>query len=43
MFYDKIKPNMKQIVKHSLQSALGIIEDRKNSHELFGFDFMVDD
>jgi hypothetical protein len=34
---------MKDIVKWSLQSAQEYIENRKNSHEMFGYDFMVDE
>ena len=43
MFFDKIKPDMKKIAKYCCQAAQEIIEHRKNSHELFGFDFMVDE
>ena len=42
MFFDKIKPDMKKITKYTCQAALEIIDARKNSHELFGYDFMVD-
>jgi len=42
MFFDKIKPDMKKISKYTLQAAIDIVEGRKNSHELFGYDFMVD-
>ena len=38
-----IQPQMKQIVIWSLQSTSDVIENRKNSHELMGFDFMIDD
>ena len=31
------------IVKLTMISAIGLIENRKNSHELLGFDFMVDE
>lgn len=34
---------MKEIVKWSLESAQDMIENRKNSHELFGYDFMIDE
>jgi hypothetical protein len=34
---------MKDIVKWSLQSAQEYIENRKNSHEMFGYDFMIDE
>jgi hypothetical protein len=39
----KITPRMKDIVKWSLMCASECIEHRKNSWELYGFDFMVDD
>lgn len=34
---------MKDIVKWSLQSAQEFLENRKNSHEMFGYDFMIDE
>jgi tubulin monoglycylase TTLL3/8 len=34
---------MKDIVKWSLQSAQEHLENRKNSHEMFGYDFMIDE
>lgn len=40
---DKIKPRMMDIAKWSLMCASECIEHRKNSWELYGFDFMVDD
>ena len=43
MFNDKIKPDMKKICTYSLQAAQDLVEGRKNSHELFGYDFMVDE
>ncbi len=43
MFFDKIKPDMKKIAKYTCQAAQDIVEGRKNSHELFGYDFMVDE
>lgn len=39
----KIQPRMKEIAKWSLMCASECIEHRKNSWELYGFDFMVDD
>ena len=33
---------MKKIAIYSCQAAQETIEKRKNSHELFGYDFMVD-
>lgn len=43
MMKDKIQPRMKDIAKWSLMCASECIEHRKNSWELYGFDFMVDD
>ena len=43
MFYEKIKPKIKEIVKWSLESVQDMVENRKNSHELYGYDFMVDE
>jgi tubulin monoglycylase TTLL3/8 len=40
---EKIHPRMKDIAKWSLMCASEMIEHRKNSWELYGFDFMVDD
>lgn len=40
---EKIKPRMMDIAKWSLMCASECIEHRKNSWELYGFDFMVDD
>ena len=39
----KIQPKMKEIVKNSLATACESIDHRKNSFELYGFDFMIDD
>lgn len=39
----KIQPRMKDIVLYSLSSAKESIVKRKNSHELYGYDFMVDE
>ncbi|KAJ1441486.1 tubulin-tyrosine ligase/Tubulin polyglutamylase, partial [Ochromonadaceae sp. CCMP2298] len=39
----KIRPRMKEIVTWSLMCASETIEHRKNSWELYGFDFMIDD
>eukprot|EP01038_Epipyxis_sp_PR26KG_P012342 gene12342-16553_t len=39
----KIQPRMKDIAKWSLMCASEMIEHRKNSWELYGFDYMVDD
>jgi hypothetical protein len=40
---DRIQHRMKEIAKSSLMCASEMIEHRKNSWELYGFDFMVDD
>lgn len=40
---NKIQPRMKEIVLYSLASAQEAIISRKNSHELYGYDFMVDE
>ena len=37
-----IKPKLKEIVIHSLQSVQDEVESRKNSFEVFGYDFMLD-
>jgi len=42
-FKEKIQPRMKDIAKWSLMCASECIEHRKNSWELYGFDFMVDE
>lgn len=34
---------MKEIVKQSMMCALDGIQNRKNTHELFGYDFMIDE
>jgi hypothetical protein len=39
----KIQPRMKEIAIYTLLCASEMIEHRKNSWELYGFDFMVDD
>ena len=40
---EKLQPRMKEIAKVTLSCAVDMIEHRKNSWELYGFDFMVDD
>eukprot|EP01028_Stygiella_incarcerata_P011745 TRINITY_DN680_c1_g2_i2.p1 TRINITY_DN680_c1_g2~~TRINITY_DN680_c1_g2_i2.p1 ORF type:complete len:925 (+),score=308.11 TRINITY_DN680_c1_g2_i2:100-2874(+) len=39
----KIQPMMKQITIWSLQCVEDVVQHRKNSFELFGYDFMVDE
>ena len=34
---------MKKIAQYSCEAAQDLVEGRKNSHELFGYDFMVDE
>jgi len=43
VFGEIIKPKMKQSVIWSLQSSQDMIGNRKNSFELYGYDFMVDE
>ena len=43
LMLSKIQPRMKEIAQWSLMCASECIEHRKNSWELYGFDFMVDD
>lgn len=38
-----MQPRMKEIARMTLGCAVDMIEHRKNSWELYGFDFMVDD
>jgi Tubulin-tyrosine ligase family len=40
---NSIKPTMKDIVKWSLLCGQEAVEHRKNSWELYGYDFMIDD
>jgi hypothetical protein len=40
---NSLKEKIKQLVIWSLESAQDVIENRKNSHEIFGFDIMIDD
>ena len=43
IFNEKIKPQMKEIIKHSMMCGMQGVENRKNTHELYGYDFMVDE
>lgn len=42
-YNEVIKPRMKDIVKYSLQSSQDLIDNRKNSSEIYGYDFCLDD
>ena len=39
----KIRPQIKDIVKKSMMCALDGVQNRKNSHQMYGYDFMVDE
>ncbi|KAF0700233.1 Aste57867_9242 [Aphanomyces stellatus] len=43
IFASKIQPRMKDIVKWSLSCVQDTIQHRKNSCELYGYDFMLDE
>jgi hypothetical protein len=43
MFYDEIQSRMKKAVIKSILSIKDTVIARKNSFELFGYDFMIDD
>lgn len=43
VFDAKIKPQLKQIVIWALESVQDMVEGRKNSHEFYGVDFMIDE
>lgn len=40
---DKIQPQMKAIVRATLRCATDMVKTRKNSVQLYGYDFMLDD
>lgn len=42
-FFEKIQPQMKKIVTNSLLCVQDMVENRKNSSEIYGYDFCVDD
>ena len=42
-FYEKVQPQMKKIVTNSLLCVQDMVENRKNSSEIYGYDFCVDD
>lgn len=43
LWEEKIKPKIKEIIMYSFECVQEIVEDRKNSVELYGFDIMIDD
>ena len=43
MFEEKIRPAMKNAVIKSLLSVQDMVENRKNSFEMYGYDFMIDE
>src|SRR3990167_1950561 len=42
-FFELIQPRMKEIVRASLECVQDMVENRKNSAEMYGYDFCVDD
>eukprot|EP00638_Chattonella_subsalsa_P022939 CAMPEP_0117885790 /NCGR_PEP_ID=MMETSP0950-20121206/19891_1 /TAXON_ID=44440 /ORGANISM="Chattonella subsalsa, Strain CCMP2191" /LENGTH=141 /DNA_ID=CAMNT_0005742827 /DNA_START=49 /DNA_END=474 /DNA_ORIENTATION=- len=42
-FTKSIQPRMKKIAKWSLMAVQDLIEHRKNSWELYGYDYMIDE
>ena len=40
---EQLQPQLKEIVIHSLKSVQDMVENRKNSFEMFGYDFMIDE
>jgi tubulin monoglycylase TTLL3/8 len=42
IYYEKIKPKIRDIVLWTMSSSQDMIENRKNSMELYGLDLMVD-
>lgn len=43
MFKTVIKPQMSKIIVESLESVIENVQYRKNSFEVFGYDFMIDE
>lgn len=43
IYENKIKVKIRDIVIHTLESVIETIQNRKNSHEVFGFDLMIDE
>ena len=42
-FFEEIQKKMKKIVIWSLKSAEDMVQTRKNTFEMFGYDFMIDE
>lgn len=42
VYTEIIRPKMKDIIIYSLESVQDIMKNRRNSHEIFGYDLMVD-
>jgi len=42
IFYEEIQPKMREIIVWSLRCVSDSVGARKNSMELFGYDFMID-
>ena len=40
---ERVRPQIKRIVKNSLQAVVDAVDNRRNSFEFVGYDFMVDD
>jgi len=43
IYENKLKSKIRDIVIYTLESVQDVIVNRKNSHEVFGFDLMIDD
>ena len=42
IYTEVIRPKMKDIIIYSLESVQDVIKNRKNTHEIYGYDLMVD-
>ena len=43
VFISVIKPQMKEVIRGSLESVVENVQYRRNSFEVLGYDFMVDE
>jgi tubulin monoglycylase TTLL3/8 len=43
LFWGKIQPRMKKMAAWALMCAVDMVQHRKSSWELYGYDFMIDD